>query len=353
MEYLQSEQYYSDLYDLLTIKKCLDYKDYLEKNETTEYKPKRGRTIRMTMDLLTYYIKGHRYVNKAETISQWMQADREKDEKVENSPTPKGIFCSFCLKEMPLTMKHLYHDEKRIMFWFECPNCNKRKAIFDNGQRYLLQPHLCPKCNSELKETIKRRGEVITTTITCPKCSYKAKELMDLEKDSREWAEKQKQDQVLLEKYRSLYCLTDKEGQDYIYSIENMKRMNALIKETEAKQKDPAYQKAKNLKKIGVAELEKKLNQILVKEKYLKLSFGKPELDKFVIIPFTVQESDLKRKEYDSQNILKKLIIKSLKETNWRLMSEGVNYRLGYLSGRLKGYEREDDLVKIIKEEKT
>ncbi len=30
-------------------------------------------------------------------------------------------------------------------------------------------------------------------------------------------------------------------------------------------------------------------------------------------------------------------------------MSEGINYRLGYLSGRLKGYETEEDLMKIIK----
>ncbi len=29
-------------------------------------------------------------------------------------------------------------------------------------------------------------------------------------------------------------------------------------------------------------------------------------------------------------------------------MSEGINYRLGYLSGKLKGYEREEDLIKIV-----
>ncbi len=31
-------------------------------------------------------------------------------------------------------------------------------------------------------------------------------------------------------------------------------------------------------------------------------------------------------------------------------MSEGIDCRLGYLSGRLKGYENEEDLVKIIVE---
>lgn len=30
-------------------------------------------------------------------------------------------------------------------------------------------------------------------------------------------------------------------------------------------------------------------------------------------------------------------------------MSEGIDYRLGYLSGKLKGYEREEDLVEVYK----
>lgn len=29
-------------------------------------------------------------------------------------------------------------------------------------------------------------------------------------------------------------------------------------------------------------------------------------------------------------------------------MSEGVDYRPGYLSGRIKGYETEEDLMKIV-----
>ncbi|MDD4111034.1 MAG: hypothetical protein PHS54_05770, partial [Clostridia bacterium] len=44
---------------------------------------------------------------------------------------------------------------------------------------------------------------------------------------------------------------------------------------------------------------------------------------------------------------LKKLLNNSLKKTNWRLMSDGVNYRLGFLSGRLKGYEGEEDILKL------
>ncbi|MBF0206765.1 MAG: hypothetical protein HQK53_07725 [Oligoflexia bacterium] len=94
--------------------------------------------------------------------------------------------------------------------------------------------------------------------------------------------------------------------------------------------------------------MEKMIKEALEKEKYVELSFEKPEITKDVVIPFTVQESDASRGDYDSQNNLIKLIKKTLEDTNWRLMSEGISQRLGILSGRIRGYENEDDLVKIV-----
>jgi len=72
-------------------------------------------------------------------------------------------------------------------------------------------------------------------------------------------------------------------------------------------------------------------------------------MGRYVVVPFTVQEADNDRGEYDSKNSLRKLIKKTLEKTNWRLMSEGISYRLGYLSGRLRGYESDSELAKAIK----
>ena len=115
------------------------------------------------------------------------------------------------------------------------------------------------------------------------------------------------------------------------------------------KQEDPAYHKAMKLKKLTVVELEKMLARKLAWSKYSKLIFDKPEIGKQVIVPFTVRDSDTARKEYDSANLLKKLLKKALSPTNWRLMSEGVTYRLGFVYGRLKGYEKEEELMEIVK----
>ena len=53
-------------------------------------------------------------------------------------------------------------------------------------------------------------------------------------------------------------------------------------------------------------------------------------------------------KTQNSIQDLKRLLKKTLEDTNWRLMSEGITYRLGMLEGRLRAYEKEEDLVKLI-----
>jgi hypothetical protein len=44
---------------------------------------------------------------------------------------------------------------------------------------------------------------------------------------------------------------------------------------------------------------------------------------------------------------LEKLITKTLEKTNWRLLSDSLMNRLGFYMGKLKGYEREEDLQEI------
>ncbi len=156
-------------------------------------------------------------------------------------------------------------------------------------------------------------------------------------------------DKELLEKYRKEYCLSDEEGQKYVEYTTRLKNVMGMLKESESKNADPAYQKARMLKKLTIVEIEKLLIKALEKEKYIKLSLGNPEMDRYVIIPFTIQDANPTRKESESRIKLQKIFKNILDDTNWRLMSEGTTYRLGFLSGRLKGYEREDDLAELVR----
>jgi len=117
----------------------------------------------------------------------------------------------------------------------------------------------------------------------------------------------------------------------------------------EKKRNEKFYDKLAKIKKLTVADIQRLLMVAIKKEEYVNLEFFKPEIKRDIIIEFTVQDNKAGREEYNSKVQLQKLLNEILTDTNWRLMSEGINYRLGILSGRLRGYEDEKDLLKLVK----
>lgn len=82
-----------------------------------------------------------------------------------------------------------------------------------------------------------------------------------------------------------------------------------------------------------------------------EISFSEEELElikKDFILGFSLQEAKSGRDDRESVYELERILRNSLKETNWRLMSDGVNYRLGFLTGRLKGLEGEEKLLNLV-----
>lgn len=362
MNYLNDELYYINLHDLFTIEECLDWEKRFLERPLSEYDGKKitskqALPLKQSMaNLMLYFVKGERYRKKAERIREWMEKDRVKQNKLDNTPEPRNIYCVECGEPMECTFKDLHdytNEPLRVLFFFDCKPCKKRRAVYDNGEEFISKPELCPKCSSELKTTYKRKGKVITTTRKCISCKYVETEIDDLSKKDTTWEKKQEKDRQLLIKYRVKYCLSEKDGDEYVRHTDQMKALMDSFKEQEKKEADPAFQKAKKLKKLSIVELEKTLTETLEKERYIKLSLDKPEMGKFVIVPFTVQDADSSRKEYDSTTKLRKLIKKTLEDTNWRIMTEGASYRLGYVYGRLKGYEREEDLMEIVRKKRN
>ena len=360
MQYLNDEQYYVDLYDLFTIKACVDIVKFwqeLYKKKDTDKKLKEISPEEIEKGF-NYYLgwelrvkKGERFRRKAETIREWVERDRVKQDKIDNTPPPVDIVCPDCKTGMVAEdFKHLEdYDDKplRVLFIFECPKCKKRLGLYDNGEEHISKPNLCPKCGKEVKTTHKEKGEVSTTTEKCTSCKYKNVEVYEWGKRKLEREAEEKKDKELLEKYREEFCLSDKDGQEYIELIEAMEVAKVVQEEEMQKFDNPIYERSLQLKKTNISDLEKLLSGSLEKARYTKLSFDKPEIGQFVIVPFTVQDSDSSRRDRISVSELEKLVKNSLEDTNWRLLSNSVMYRLGYLEGRLKGYEREEDMLKL------
>jgi len=347
-QYLKSKQYYKDRYDQLTV----DYCRNLEKNYKSSLKKKtenllrdEGKAFVTVFNVMMYYETGEQYVQKEETIKSWMERDQERDDKLARATDPNAV-CAKCNLEMECISRDLHNidNQDQILFFFTCPSCKSHRAFFDNGQEYKPSPRLCPKCQKEITVKDSRKEKIITSIYSCANCDYKKKETFDLSVKNL----KEKSDPNF-EKDKARFCLSEKEGGEYIQGKYNLKQLTAMReKDEERKKNKELYDAVANIKKMTVQELQKLLLPILLRNNYVKLNFVQPRIEKQVIVDFTVQDSKSERDEYDSERQLGKVINKSLGNVNWRLMSNGISYRLGILSGSLKGFETEDDLVKLV-----
>ncbi|MDP3974041.1 MAG: hypothetical protein Q8P92_04380 [Candidatus Daviesbacteria bacterium] len=366
-KYLKDEQHYIDQYDLFTIKQCLKaieswreaYAKHLKSEEAKETSAgDKAKMFNWISNQELFQIKGNRYRQKKETIQQWMDDDRIKQDKYDNTPEPENIHCTDCKRIMHTKLKHLstLDDLLRMMFLFDCSSCKKKVWVYEDGKVRESTPDLCPKCKAEAKmSVVKESKDKIIWKISCNSCGFSETTVDDFEKSRAERKKREEEEKKLLEEYREELC-TDEEGKKSFEYIEALKIVPQVYEEELKKYDSFAYQKAAGLKKLTIIELEKLLNGIFEKEQYIKLTFNNPEIGQHVIVSFNLQDADTSRKEGDSVINLQKTIKGTLEGTNWRLMSDGLSYRLGYISGRLKGYEREEDFFELSgakKEEKS
>lgn len=362
--YLKEYHYYVDHYDLQTIEDCLDYyngiKGRLKKERPTEELKKLSdkefyREISKTASYVVNIMKAKRYERKKEVIHEWIERDRKIQERYDNAIPPEGVLCKRCFsptKDFSKDLHNPYGENSKILFLFECPKCKKRQALYDDGMEWKLEKQNCPKCNQPLDEKSTYTKDILTTVHSCPNCSYKNKETYDFKKSEKENKKREAREKKLLTEYREDFCVNDEVGENMLHAYELLSKLYDEYKEKERRKKDPIIQQIQKLKKLTVIQLKKLIGGSLKKESYTDLKFGKLEIGKYVIVDFSVLETMDDRKEYNSQQILRKLIKRLLEDTNWRLMSDGIDYRLGILTGRLKAYEREEDLIEILKKKK-
>ena len=359
LQHLHPKQYYIDLYDLFTVKECLDWywriHNGMEKHRG-EFQPKEPHTDfdHEVLKLCSYTVnvlKGERYRHRADRVKEWMEKDERTQKRFDEAMPPIGIICKECGGPTRLAMKEFWHGSElnaKVWFMFECLMCRKRASYFEDGSEWISEKEKCPKCKNELDIQSRKEGGNVVDTVKCLHCNTAKEVVHDFDKSHREFEAKQEKDRQLLEKHRSEFCLNDENGPEYLRQLDDLIRFGRELKEQEKKEATPAYKKAKQLKKLRVHELQKLLVPILEKEGYVNFALGQPDMGRFVAINFTATDSKDGRDEYHSQKELKKLITNTLEDTNWRLMSEGISYRIGIVSGRLRAYEKEEDAMEMF-----
>lgn len=358
MDYLKDKQEYINRYDLGTIEQCLDmywglvdnFKKHRKNKEFQEdtdedFDHEVNKAASYTINIM----KGERYRNKYKTIEEWMERDKKIQDKQDNTPEPENIRCLECGGVTKLTSRDLhdtYDDHPYMLFMYECLKCKKRRVVYEDGREWKYEKPKCPKCKSELKIDIKIDKDITTFIEKCPKCSYKNIDVSDHKKFEQEQAIKEKRNRELLEKNREEFC-SDEKGKIIMDTLDAM-AFSREVKEAEIrKYDDPAQDIASKLKILDANGLEKLLIKALEKAGYSKLMLEKPELGRFVMVPFTLQDTDSSRKSQSSTRELEKLFKDTLEGTNWRLLSGSLMCRLGFISGRLKGCEDKEDLLEM------
>jgi hypothetical protein len=293
-----------------------------------------------------------RYQGRDATIEQWMAKDEAKDDQIATARLTEEPYCRHCGKQglriidkslMHRKKKHDIGDPEEVLFMLKCPHCDKNSAFWEDGTAWKPKPTLCPKCNTEVTHTTTSTKKAITFVYSCPSCKYSYKDKMSL-------TDKKEVPDPNYEKDRIRYCLLDKEWRDKLFEIQRgLKEMAELSKRFKEKEENKdIYDAVTEMKKPKIAELVPLLSPILEKAGYIEFHLDKPEMGRDVYVGFSCLDNKSGRDDYDSRKTLKKLVDSALSDTNWRLMSDGISYRLGYLNGRVKAFEGEEALKNLV-----
>jgi hypothetical protein len=359
--HLKERQFYEDIYDRHTVEDGRRSQASFEKvydNLVKKHPPENPKHPGFVLHMNIFYVAyvGNdlldRYDKRDEYISDWMAKDEAKDTKIADARLSAEPICQHCGKTgqriidkdlMHRGEEYTYDDPEEVLFTLKCTHCEKNSAYWEDGAEWERRHIYCPKCKAVMNEKSITRGKIITTTCTCPACGHSYKDKMDF-KPKKEVIDSD------LEKDKEFYCLRNEkirnELRDMRYRMEEMARLGKEFKEKEDNKH--IYDAVKEMKKPKIAELAPLLSPALEKAGYIEFHLDKPEMGKDVFIGFSCLDSKSDREDYDSRKTLKKLVDKALIDTNWRLMSDGISYRLGYLNGRLRAYEREEDLKELV-----
>lgn len=360
MQYLQDIQHYEDRYDIWTIEQCLRQIEMLRKvskemQGAKELKhlslEEKNNQLGMIGGRIIMNIKICRYKKREETLKEWIDKDRQKQDRQDNTPAPKNVKCDKCKGKMHSEFHHLSSssggDDDRVLFLFRCKNCKDGKGVFENGEIWEREPDICEKCGGELDHTFKKTKRYDTWTEFCTKCDYKKVDKTDIAKEKQERIDEKKRKKELLEKYRDRFCFKKEEAEELIQALEELKFANQVYEYELQKYESPEYEQTHNLQKLSAVELEELLNQNLKKHKFDRLNMKVPEFGQYVEVSFSTQDFDKSRNEKESIQELKDLLADTLETTNWR-PNGTVSNRLGFLMATLRGYERDEDILKSL-----
>lgn len=358
MTYLKERQYYENIHDNITVewgrRNTKMFNEMRDKFfEIMPDEPRDSPRAILHLNMIYIVFVGtdllNRYDKRDDDVREMMARDEAKDQQVNTARLTVEPKCQHCnsrglrLTDKMLCLRYGTDETEEVLFMLNCPKCQKNSAVWSDGHAVEQRRTTCPKCNSVMKESDSYKGKVLTTTYTCPSCGHHYKDRLD-------FTLKKKKADPNFENDRAVFCLFDEkvrqEFREAKLRYEEMARLGREWKEKE--ENKHIYDAIAEIKKPKIAELIPILRPKLEEAGYIEFNLDPPEIGRVVFVGFSCLDSKSDRENYESSKVLKTVINQALEATNWRLTSDGISYRLGYLTGRLRAYEQEDELKRLV-----
>jgi hypothetical protein len=324
--YTKSDQYYEDAYDRTTIEKMKELEKRIPTSSENELEV-------IKHQFLYKDFGGERAYRREQSIRDSKESDQRKDWLIASTPISRRITCNTCNQEMQVET-HSFTGDEKLIFYFTCPKGHlPKRAIYADGSERFIKIPTCSDCGGEFESKKKQTKSKLIFTDTCKECGKT--EVQDFEFPTEPPAI-EKEDRIK-------YCIS------FIGSGSLLQDMQLILDAEHLFEKKEEQYDYNHVDQINIAQLEKKLSEELEKKQFVKFQFEKPKSGRWLTVEFSVQDFS-SRDEKSSISTLKKALTVSLFNTNWRLMSTDIYYRLGFITGQIKGFSLEEDLIKIGKE---
>ncbi|MEO8172789.1 MAG: hypothetical protein ABI581_06885 [Sediminibacterium sp.] len=342
-KYRRPDQEYYDDYDRRTLA-SLKEMEILEAQRLHAIPNEDERHVQYVADTLTGQSFNDAaviaYRLRTERVEELMKKDEERDRMIKMAPRPPASRCTTCMQTMIDAGHVLKEESKQVIFLFDCPDGHaSRRAFYSDGREHIVQ-NTCAKCGSN-KITTKKKDtkKKLTITDTCRNCG----DVSVLEFDR---TPKPPIDET--ERSRYLFQYAGKKTQQ-----EQLRTFLTFLEEVKMENQADAAKELLELDKIEKPTIHKLQQRIIeegAKNGFVAFQLDKPEIVKDVLtVGFTMQDAK-DRKEKESLETFNKFLQTLLLPTNWRIFKKSSEYRLGFLSAKLQGFESEADLMKIAAE---
>lgn len=267
-----------------------------------------------------------------------MEHDRARDQRIADTNLNHEPPCQHCGQlKLECTHKMLMHrdqDKELVLLTFRCSACHGYNVYWEDGA-----PLQIDRSNDE-SEKIDKANHSRTPSQESPDVNNI--------NDPYYWNIDPGHDSDFA-RDRYDFCLYDETKLQHLRDIrDGIQRMSELGRYfAEQDQRKAVNYAAKQIKQLNVTEMAKKLMTAVKKKYYTNFNFSAPQMGRYLVLEFSCFDSKTDREERKSCRDLKRTIDKTLALTNWQLMSDGIHYRLGALSGRLKAIENPDEIRKL------